>query len=130
MDTSPLFAAFSAEERFTLGAQFRFLEIDAGVRLVEEGQPGEMLFVLLAGRASVVRAGEAIATLGPGDLFGEISLLDRVPATATVELTTKAFVLGLPRAVFAQVIVTHPPLLDYVGELADTRKRALRLPVT
>lgn len=122
-ETSPLFAPFSAGERKALGARFRWLEVERGVSVTQQGGTGRALFVLLAGRAAVLRDGARIATLGPFDVCGEMSLLDRAPAVATVETETKCFVLALPRADFAELVVTHPQLLEYVASLADDRKR-------
>jgi CRP-like cAMP-binding protein len=122
-ETSPLFAPFSAADRKELAARFRWLEVERGVALTQQGQPGRALFVLLAGRAAVVRDGARVAALGPFDVCGELSLLDQAPAVATVETESKCFVLALPRAGFAELVVTHPQILEYVGSLADGRRR-------
>jgi CRP-like cAMP-binding protein len=86
--------------------------------------------VLLSGRAEVVRGGDGaddsgrrLATLDVGDLFGEMSLLTHEPAVATVRTTSKCFVLQLPDNVFREIIMTHPQVLMFVGDLADQRRR-------
>jgi cAMP-dependent protein kinase regulator len=123
MQTSPLFAPFSLDERAALAARFVFVEASGGGRLLEEGRPATALYLLLAGRASVSRGGKAVGTLGPGDLCGEVSLLEQTPATETVELGAKSFVLSLPRAGFAELMLTHPQVLEYVSALAESRRR-------
>jgi CRP-like cAMP-binding protein len=79
------------------------------------------LFVMLAGRAAVLRGAKPVAALGPGDVFGEISLLTRGPATATVATQSKSFLLQLARADFDELIMTHPHILEYVNDLAQKR---------
>jgi len=125
--TSPLFEPFQGAERAMLASRFKFLEVDAGAELVEQGQRAAGLYVLLTGRAEVIRdtdgTGERLATLGPGDIFGEMSLLSGEPAVANVRAVSKCFVLELPGDVFREVIMTHPQVLMFVGDLADQRRR-------
>ncbi len=125
--TSPLFEPFAGDDRTTLAQRFKFLEVEAGATLVEQGGRAAGLFVLLAGRAEVVRDDDGqsrrLATLQTGDLFGEMSLLTQEPAVATVRSTQKCFVLEMPAAAFREVIMTHPQVLMFVGDLADQRRR-------
>jgi NTE family protein/lysophospholipid hydrolase len=123
--TSGMFAPFSPEERQSIRSRFHFHEAETGVHLIEEGRQSAALFILLTGKASVIHRGQPIATLGPGDVCGEISLLDQVGATATVELGTRCFLLSLSRAALAELMASHPPLRQYLHNLAETRKRAL-----
>ncbi len=120
--TSPLFSSFSSEERSAVIARFRFVEAQPGLRVLEQGRPPTGLFVLLAGRAAVSRDGAAVAELGAGDVFGEISLLERGNATATVVMERRSFLLLLPRADFDELIMTHPRVLEYVSALAENRR--------
>jgi len=129
--TNPLFNSYGGAERQTLAEKFRFLEGEQSAVLIEQGGRANGLYILLAGQAEVlVQTGDAteptrLATLGPGDVCGEMSLLANADAVATVRLTSKAFVLKLPADVFRQVIMTHPQVLMFVGELADERRRQL-----
>ncbi len=125
--TSPLFEPFGGAERAGLAARFRFLEIERGSNVVVQDSRAEGLYVLLSGKAEVVRvvAGQQrrLASLEPGDLFGEMSLLANEPAVATVRTTAKCFALQLPSATFREVIMTHPQVLMFIGDLADQRRR-------
>jgi len=89
------------------------------------------LYLILCGGCDVVRrtptGEEPLAVLGPGDLTGELSLLTGRPAVATVRARTKLWALGMPRAVFQEVAVTHPQVLIYVNDVADRRRRRLQL---
>ena len=124
-ETSPLFAPFTPLERLGLAARFHFLEIDEGLRVVEEGGKSPGLFVLLAGEADAVTGGRRVAHLESGDVFGEISLIANQPATASVVALTKSFVLYLPRADFSEIIMTHPQVLEHISSLAEARMRAI-----
>jgi CRP-like cAMP-binding protein len=121
--TSPMFAPMPDTDRATLAARFDFLEIDPGAVLVAEGTRGDGLYVLLAGRAEIVRAGRVVAKLRPGDLAGTTPLIDAEPALATVRATTKCLALQLAAPAFREVIMTHPHVLEFVGDQLDRRRR-------
>jgi CRP-like cAMP-binding protein len=123
--TSPLFTEFSAAEARQLTERFQFLELHPETALITEGHRADGLFVLLCGACDVQSAAHGvIATLGPGDLCGEVSLLTRAPAAATVSTRGRVWALGLPRAEFQELILTHPQILIYVNELAESRRAA------
>lgn len=124
-ETSPLFAPFTALERLALAVRFQFLEVDEGLRLIEEGGKSVGLFVLLAGEAHAFSGGRMVARLLPGDTFGEISLMTGQPSTASVTAICKSFLLFLPRSDFSEVIMTHPQVLEYLASLAEARARAI-----
>lgn len=124
-ETSPLFAPFTALERLALAVRFQFLEVDDGLRIIEEGDKSAGLFILLAGEAQAIAGGRVVAQMGPGEVFGEISLISGHPSTASVTTTCKSFLLFLPRADFSEIIMTHPQVLEYLASLAEARARAI-----
>jgi CRP-like cAMP-binding protein len=131
--TNPLFGPFSGDERQSLAKRFRFLEIEPNALLLEQGKRAPGLFVVLAGNAECSVDGKAVATLAPGDLFGETSLLTHEPARASIRASSKGYVLQLPRSDFQEVIMTHPHVLEYVNTVAEARQKlidAVHLPVT
>jgi CRP-like cAMP-binding protein len=125
VETSPLFAPFSGEERESLVKRFRFLQFDPGARVLEEGKRAPGLFLFLTGGGTVTVERQPIAEVGPGDLVGEMSLLTRDPAAATVTTLQRSIALELPRADFQDVIMTHPQVLEYASQLADERRKLL-----
>jgi len=81
-----------------------------GLAIVEEGQAGEAMFVVLAGTARVVRAGRKVGALIPGDFFGELSALDAGPRTASVVPDTPVEVLRLFRHTVYELVEEEPAL--------------------
>jgi CRP-like cAMP-binding protein len=123
MRTSPLFRPFNDAQRIELAAKFRFLEIDAGTVLLARGSRPDGLYIVLAGVFLVVRDGAAVAQLGPGDLIGETALLSGGSFKSDVVARGKGLALCLPAAVFREVIMTHPHVLEYIGEQAEHSRR-------
>ena len=121
--TSELFTPFMPEQRAELSARFELVEVEPGTALIDAGERADGLYVVLAGRVQVLREGEPapVATLGPGEVFGEMSLLSGAGSSASVHAVTRILALRMPVKTFREVIMTHPQVLAYVGELADRR---------
>ena len=92
----PLFAGCTKKELERLARAGDEVDMEAGSLLADQGQTGREAFVVLAGSVSVRRNGRKVATLGPGAIVGELSLLDHGPRTATVTCDTdcKVFVIS------------------------------------
>lgn len=131
LSTSPLFRPLDKDQRVDLARRFVAHDVPAGLDLVHEGQRGEGLYVILTGEVDVSkRDGNdkvLLATLHAGEVFGEIALVQDVPATATVTAATNASVLFLPRDVFQRLIAAFPAIRDYVESLSDERAMDTRL---
>ena len=86
------------------------VDVAAGRTVVKEGDLGRHLYVIVEGTASVAQKGRKIATMGPGDFFGELAFLDHAPRSATVTATSdmKVMVLG-PQEL--DVLVEREPVL-------------------
>lgn len=125
----PLFAGLDRHKIERLGQLADEVDVPAGKVLVRQGDSGGELMVLASGAVSVERDGARIATLGPGDFFGEIALIDggaRV-ATITADEPSRLVVLGhrefhavmeeIPE-VASQILVTLAHRLRMLDELA------------
>lgn len=123
--THPLFAPFADADRRELVSKFKFLEIEPGTTILQQGVRATGLYAVLAGRVEVIADGVRLGELGPGDLFGMSSLLTGAPCTKTMRSVPKCLALCLPAADFRVIIMTHPQVLSYVGEAAEERERAL-----
>src|SRR2546425_7780702 len=84
----PVFAACTRKDLGLLARRAEDVKVDAGSTLIAEGSAGHEFFVIVDGSAHVSRNGRKIATLGPGDYFGEPALLDRAPRNATITATS------------------------------------------
>jgi predicted MFS family arabinose efflux permease len=93
----PLFAALPANTLERLS--FRLLEVraKAGTEIVAQGTPGELFYVINAGEVDVLHDGVLVNTLGRGDHFGEIALLNDVPRTAACVARTDVELYALNR---------------------------------
>jgi CRP-like cAMP-binding protein len=80
----PLLASLTPEQLEAIASLTQLRSETMGTRLVGEGAPGFVLFILLEGKADVTSRGAGLGTLGPGDFFGEIALLGEGRHTATV----------------------------------------------
>jgi len=84
----PLFAGLSEEEVDVLAGQFKARRFAAGETVIREGSGGAAFYIVDSGEAVVTIRGEEVATLGPGDHFGEIALIDEGERLATVTAVT------------------------------------------
>ncbi len=123
--THPLFSAFPPAERPALIDRFRFLEVGPGARLVTEGRPARLLYVVLTGALTLSAGGREVGVLGAGDVVGETSIATGAPAAVTVIATRKAFVLALARSDFLALAAGDPRFLDAVSREATARAERL-----
>jgi voltage-gated potassium channel len=106
----PLFASLSDSDRTQLAVWFDATEASEGVRLTGEGAAGYSFFVLADGRAAVTFDGAEVATLGPGDFFGEIAIIGNGRRSATVTTTTPATLFVMFGTEFRQLQKTQPEI--------------------
>jgi CRP/FNR family cyclic AMP-dependent transcriptional regulator len=106
----PLFADLSARELDEIDQRATTLDLEPGFVLVREGTPSKEMIIVMAGEVVVDRGGERIATLGPGDVIGEIGLLGGHVRTATATVVSPSRVLHLDARAFADVIGVVPEI--------------------
>lgn len=125
----PLFSACSKRELQTVSGLTTALTIPAGKVVTSEGQPGREFVVILEGKATVSINGTEITTLGRGDFFGEIALLDGGPRTATVVADTDLAARVISYAEFSQMLEDVPAMARklLVGVAARLRDADVRL---
>jgi CRP-like cAMP-binding protein len=104
----PLFAACSRKDLQTVAKRAEDVYVTAGKALVSEGETGHEFFVIIDGRARVTRKGRTVATIGPGDAFGELALLDKAPRNASVVADTDMELVVLGQREFAGLIDDVP----------------------
>lgn len=97
---APLFAALDAEGAAALRASLKETVVAKGAALFNEGEPGDRMYVILEGKVKLGQTSNdgresLLAVLGPGEMFGELSLFDPGPRTSTATALTDAVVLGM-----------------------------------
>lgn len=120
----PLFARCSEPELRFITSRTDELSVEAGRPLTAQGKPADTFYVLLDGEATVEIDGRTRRRLRAGDFFGEISMLDRGPATATVTTTSPARLMVMSHPQFRDAIKGNSDLLSRVLEAMAERLRA------
>jgi CRP/FNR family cyclic AMP-dependent transcriptional regulator len=96
---------------------------EAGEVIIEEGHSDNTIFVIRSGEAQVVHKGELLATLGEGELFGEMALIDNMPRSATVIALTDVVVIPVNRDHFYVLLQKMPVFGATVMHLISSRLR-------
>jgi CRP/FNR family cyclic AMP-dependent transcriptional regulator len=120
----PFFEGLSRGELLELAKVSEDMEVEEGKVLTREGQSGSEFFVIIDGAVSVTKDGREIRTLGPGDFFGEIALLEDTPRTATVVAKTPLRFFVLTRQSFRSMLAHQPELEQKVLTALEERVRA------
>jgi CRP-like cAMP-binding protein len=88
----------------TVIATLQHTEIAAGEHIAREGTPADKFFILVEGEAEVLRGGQTIDSLSPGQLFGEVAIMRDQPRSATVRAKTDVRMFALERDTFREMI--------------------------
>jgi CRP-like cAMP-binding protein len=130
--TSPLFGPLDPKQRADLMRRFVAVEAAPDSSIIVQGDEGQGLYVILRGEVVVTRTDAdsetELARLGPGELFGEISLIRNEATTASVRtgaLSTTLLVLS--RDYFGRLLVAMPELRGYLERLSEDRLMDLRI---
>jgi CRP-like cAMP-binding protein len=83
-----------------------------GQHIIREGEAGNQFFVVTSGSVDVTRNGETVASLGPGDYFGELALFDPAPRNATVIATSATTLVSVSRNPFRELLAEVRSLRD------------------
>ena len=121
----PIFADLSRKEAEELARTFKERTFSSGDVIAAEGQRGIGFFVIESGTAKVTSRGEERVTLGPGDYFGEIALIDDGPRTASVTAETELRCYGLTSWEFRPIVETNAEIAWKLLQGLAKRVRAL-----
>lgn len=119
LDELPILQFLSESARALVVRSFVATPYPFGRVIVEEGAPTDAMFVIVSGRARVLKQGERgveipLNMLTAGDSFGEIELLDGTPRPATVRASSEVLALRLDRAVFQALLDVNPDIRTYL----------------
>lgn len=125
LEQVPLFAGVSAAGIEELGAIADEVDVRAGTTLTHEGYREGYFFIIMSGTVRIERGGRTVNTIGPGDYFGEIALLDGGPRTATAVTETPCRLLSLTYQMFHELLDASPDIRTAILEAVGRRLREL-----
>lgn len=115
-----LFAGVDAAGLASIADRINEVDVPADRVLARQGEIGTGFFIVVSGSVRVVRDGETLAVLGPGDFFGELSVIDGKPRTAQVVSVEPTVCLALATWDFEAVIAEQPSVaMAILRELAS-----------
>ncbi|MBN1205201.1 MAG: cyclic nucleotide-binding domain-containing protein [Myxococcaceae bacterium] len=121
----PLFADLEREAFLDLVQRMSWKSVPVGTAISQEGEAGEQLHVIVAGKAEVTRLVDgqrkALGRLGGGSIFGELSLITGTPPTASVSTTVDTEVFEIRREHLNAVARSHPSVPSVLAEFAQQR---------
>jgi CRP/FNR family transcriptional regulator, cyclic AMP receptor protein len=106
----PLFGSASKSELEEIASLADEIDLPEGRQLIREGDTGREFFVLIEGSAEVERGGKKVASIGPGDFFGEIALIAKTPRNATITTTSPVRALVITDRAFRQLLDHSPQI--------------------
>ena len=121
----PLFSGFNEDELRRVAELSRIVEVPVGTVITQIGEPGDSFFVLIDGTVTVRTPVGAGSQLHPGDFFGEMSLLDGEPRSATIAATTDLRLLVVDRSHFWRLLDETPDLISRILTILSRRVRRL-----
>jgi CRP-like cAMP-binding protein len=119
----PLFASCSPEEIEAIAALVQEQAFDAGQIIVTQGTPGQAFYLILSGRVEILRDGRSLGAFGPGDFFGEMSLLDSAPRSATIRALDPTNCVMLASWDFKTLLERTPSIAISLLEVLSRRLR-------
>jgi voltage-gated potassium channel len=105
-----LFSECSRAELKEIQRKAEPMSVPAGTVICDEGEVGQTFYVIVEGKATVIRNGRKTAELGPGAYFGELALLDRLPRSATVRAATDMQLLAIAQKDFNKILKEAPTI--------------------
>lgn len=126
LQSSTLFSSFERDALVEIVASTELRSYDEGDIIVTEGEPGSSLFLIVGGRVKVFTRTDdggnlQLAELGPGDFFGEVSLLSSKPRTATITARTQVTAIELDRANLDRIAENHPEVTRVLEDFYERR---------
>jgi CRP-like cAMP-binding protein len=119
----PIFSACTPEEIAAVAAATQESFFQPGQIVVTQGTPGQAFYLVMEGQVEYVRDGNVLGTFGPGEFFGEMSLLDEAPRSATVRAVEPTSCLMLSSWDFKALLMKKPEIAIKLLEVLSRRIR-------
>lgn len=129
LEKHPLLVNLAPEQLERLARAGEIESYNPGEPIVADGSLGDALFLILSGQVAVHRGPQTFATLAGGDFFGEMSLVEPAPRSASVSAMSATFLFRLPHDQLRDLIIEQPQaasvlLVQVVKTLSDRLRRA------
>jgi CRP-like cAMP-binding protein len=125
LQSIPLFESLPRDARAVIARHSDAIDIEEGTELVRQGEFAYEFFVIEDGSAEVLRNGEHIADLGPGDFLGEMGIVGKVVRNATVTATSPSKVIVMTGQAFRSMSSSNPDVAGRIESAVEERCRAL-----
>jgi CRP-like cAMP-binding protein len=119
----PIFANCTAEEISAIAGVSQESFFQPGQIIVTQGTPGQAFYMITSGRVEILRDGVSLGAFGPGDFFGEMSLLDSAPRSATIRALDPVSCLMLSSWDFKALLERHVSIAIKLLEVLSRRLR-------
>lgn len=119
LEQTPIFSSLTKKQLRSIFASSKEMKFQAGQNIVAEGETGLGFYLIVDGRAEVRHGGKVLSTLGRGQFFGEMTLLDEQPRSADVVAVEPTRCLLFTAWIFHGMIMGHPKMaLAIMKEMA------------
>lgn len=119
----PIFSNCTADEIAAIAGVAQEGHFQPGQIIVTQGTPGQAFYMILTGRVEILRDGTSLGAFGSGDFFGEMSLLDQAPRSATIRAIDATSCLMLSSWDFKALLERHPSIAVKLLEVLSRRLR-------
>jgi CRP-like cAMP-binding protein len=117
-----LFSDADEDELVKLGASAEAVEFNERAEIIREGDFSRALLAIEEGTVEVTRGGEHVATLGPGEVFGEVGVLDDALRNATVTATSPLKLIIMDQVEIQGLRASAPGIYERIERLAEERR--------
>jgi CRP/FNR family transcriptional regulator, cyclic AMP receptor protein len=130
LSEAPLFDALNDEDSKALRAMVLVVKLNRGERLFAEGDTGDKLYIIISGKIKLTKAApdgreNLLSVHGPGEMFGELSLFDPVPRTASATAVTDAELAGLAHEDVRAWLSSRPEVAIHLLQALAQRLRRI-----
>lgn len=119
----PIFANCTHDEISKIAGVAQESDFQPGQIIVTQGTPGQAFYLVLSGRVEIIRDQTSLGAFGPGDFFGEMSLLDAAPRSATIRAIDPTRCVMLSSWDFKALLEQNPSIAVKLLEVLSRRLR-------
>lgn len=119
----PIFGDCTPQEIAAIAGVAQESTFEPNQIIVTQGAPGQAFYLILSGRVEILRDGSSLGAYGPGDFFGEMSLLDHAPRSATIRALETTTCMMLSSWDFRSLLEQHPGIAIKLLEILSRRLR-------